>query len=84
MVWDDCDPANGILEGFHEIAASLKSKYNSSSVVCQAVFSIHGYLGVHERKQDTCVLTSLDLRLVSLHTDVGIVESIDCDSIAST
>ena len=73
VVWDDC--IGGLRRVFHSIVKHT-SLSKQSGLLCHAVFSIHGWMGVHENAHSTCVMTTLDLRNISdinsLHTEENV------------
>lgn len=79
-VWDDCN--SGDLRNAFKQIVDMFHRQNIKRFFCSAVFNIHGWLGVHEGKHPTCVMTSLDLQTISridpLFSTVEVLESIKC------
>ena len=79
-VWDDCN--SGDLRNVFKQIVDIFRRQNMDRSFCSAVFNIHGWLGVHEGKHPTCVMTSLDLETISridpLFSTVEVLDSIKC------
>ncbi len=79
MAWDDC--MGDMQTAFQEFAEKYQSG-ESEGLVCSAILSIHGWLGVNEHSHSTCVLTTIDLKRIrardALFGSLNIIQPISC------
>ena len=79
-VWDNCHSGT-LREAFNQIVHQFEAE-RPDTFFCSTVFSIHGWLGVHEHSHPTCVMTTLDLKEMrssdALFGAVEVLEPVSC------